>query len=61
MDELKHGHGYDVATSSGLLGMKMQGSMAISQANIEVSRLKSVRQYNYFRQKKKTSIPKMQG
>jgi len=27
--ELKHGHGYDVATSAGLFGMQIQGAMAI--------------------------------
>ncbi|WP_141500888.1 IS1182 family transposase [Paenibacillus luteus] len=33
--ELKHGHGYDVATSSGLLGMEMQGAMAIFAVNLK--------------------------
>jgi endogenous inhibitor of DNA gyrase (YacG/DUF329 family) len=28
--ELKNRHGYDVATSSGLLGMELQGAMAIT-------------------------------
>ncbi|MDF2571924.1 MAG: transposase [Sporomusa sp.] len=27
--ELKHCHGYDIATSSGLSGMEFQGAMAI--------------------------------
>jgi hypothetical protein len=27
--ELKHRHGYDVASSSGLIGMELQGAMAI--------------------------------
>ncbi len=33
--ELKHRHGYDVATSSGLLGMEMQGAMAIFAVNLK--------------------------
>ncbi|MFC3773819.1 transposase, partial [Paenibacillus sp. GCM10012303] len=33
--ELKHGHGYDVATSSGLLGMEMQGAMTIFAVNLK--------------------------
>ena len=33
--ELKHRHGYDVASSSGLVGMKMQGSMAIFAVNLK--------------------------
>ncbi|WP_442950631.1 transposase [Paenibacillus sp. FJAT-27812] len=33
--ELKHRNGYDVATSSGLLGMEMQGTMAIFAANLK--------------------------
>ena len=33
--ELKHGHGYDVATSSGLLGMQLQGAMAIFAVNLK--------------------------
>lgn len=33
--ELKHRHGYDVAKSSGLLGMEMQGAMAIFTVNIK--------------------------
>ncbi|TDF93299.1 transposase, partial [Paenibacillus piri] len=33
--ELKHRHGYDVATSSGLLGMQMQGAMAIFAVNLK--------------------------
>ncbi|MGG1639041.1 transposase [Paenibacillus sp. NRS-1760] len=33
--ELKHRHGYDVATSSGLLGMEMQGGMAIFAVNLK--------------------------
>ncbi|NOU90129.1 hypothetical protein GC102_30940 [Paenibacillus sp. LMG 31460] len=28
--ELKHRHGYDVASSSGLIGMHLQGAMASS-------------------------------
>jgi hypothetical protein len=31
--ELKHRHGYDVASSSGLLGMELQGAMAIFAVN----------------------------
>lgn len=27
--ELKHRHGYDVATSTGLFGIRMQGAMTI--------------------------------
>ncbi|MFD0698750.1 IS1182 family transposase [Paenibacillus sp. GCM10027628] len=33
--ELKHRHGYDVATSSGLLGMKLQGAMTIFTVNLK--------------------------
>ncbi|MCG7215179.1 transposase, partial [Paenibacillus mucilaginosus] len=33
--ELKHRHGYDVATSSGLIGIEMQGAMAIFAVNLK--------------------------
>ena len=33
--EIKHKHGYDVATSSGLLGMQMQGALTIFTVNIK--------------------------
>ena len=33
--ELKHRHGYDKASSSGLIGMKMQGALAIFTVNIK--------------------------
>lgn len=33
--ELKHRHGYDVASSSGLLGMELQGAMAIFTVNLK--------------------------
>ncbi|QSX21655.1 IS1182 family transposase [Priestia megaterium] len=33
--ELKHRHGYDVAISSGLLGMEMQGAMTIFAVNLK--------------------------
>ena len=33
--ELKHRHGYDVASSSGLIGMEMQGAMAIFTVNLK--------------------------
>jgi transposase len=33
--ELKHRHGYDVATSSGILGMELQGAMAIFTVNLK--------------------------
>ncbi|RED56014.1 IS1182 family transposase [Cohnella lupini] len=33
--ELKHRHGYDVASSSGLLGMQLQGAMAIFAVNLK--------------------------
>lgn len=33
--ELKHRHGYDVASSSGLTGMEMQGAMAIFAVNLK--------------------------
>ena len=32
--ELKHRHGYDVTSSSGLVGMEMQGAMAIFTVNL---------------------------
>lgn len=33
--ELKHRHGYDVATSSGLIGMQLQGAIAIFAVNLK--------------------------
>jgi len=33
--ELKHRHGYDVASSSGLVGMELQGAMAIFTVNLK--------------------------
>lgn len=33
--ELKHRHGYNVANSSGLIGMQMQGAMAIFAVNLK--------------------------
>jgi hypothetical protein len=33
--ELKHSHGYDVASSSGLVGMEIQGAMATFAVNIK--------------------------
>ncbi|SNT36612.1 Transposase DDE domain-containing protein [Bacillus sp. OK838] len=33
--ELKQRHGYDVAKSSGLLGMELQGAMAIFTVNLK--------------------------
>lgn len=33
--ELKHRHGYDVASSSGLVGMELQGAMAIFVVNVK--------------------------
>lgn len=33
--ELKHRHGYDVASSSGLIGMELQGAMTIFTVNIK--------------------------
>ena len=33
--EIKHRHGYDVATSSGLLGMRLQGALTIFTVNIK--------------------------
>lgn len=33
--ELKHRHGYDVASSSGLIGMEVQGAMAIFAVNLK--------------------------
>lgn len=33
--ELKHRHGYEVATSSGLVGMELQGAMAIFTVNLK--------------------------
>ena len=35
--ELKHRHGYDVASSSGLIGMQMQGAMAIFAVNLKTN------------------------
>ena len=34
-NELKHRHGYDIASSSGLIGMEMQGAMAIFAVNLK--------------------------
>lgn len=33
--ELKHRHGYDVASSSGLVGMQIQGAVAIFTVNLK--------------------------
>jgi Transposase domain (DUF772)/Transposase DDE domain len=33
--ELKHRHGYDVASTSGLIGMELQGAMAIFTVNVK--------------------------
>lgn len=33
--ELKHRHGYDIASSSGLIGMQMQGALAIFTVNVK--------------------------
>jgi hypothetical protein len=33
--ELKHRHGYDVASTSGLVGMQLQGTMAIFTVNLK--------------------------
>jgi hypothetical protein len=33
--EFKHRHGYDVASSSGLAGMELQGAMAIFTVNLK--------------------------
>lgn len=33
--ELKHRHGYDIASSSGLIGMEMQGAMTIFAVNLK--------------------------
>ncbi len=33
--ELKHRHGYDTASSSGLIGMEMQGAIAIFAVNLK--------------------------
>ncbi|MGF7050562.1 hypothetical protein J2T13_005112 [Paenibacillus sp. DS2015] len=33
--EHKHRHGFDVASSSGLIGMQMQGAMAIFSVNLK--------------------------
>ncbi|MDV2887730.1 transposase, partial [Alkalihalophilus pseudofirmus] len=33
--ELKHRHGYNVAKSSGLVGMQLQGAMAIFTVNLK--------------------------
>jgi hypothetical protein len=33
--ELKHSHGYDVASSSGLVGMQLQGAVAIFAVNLK--------------------------
>lgn len=33
--ELKHRHGYDVASSSGLIGMEMQGALALFTVNVK--------------------------
>ncbi|MGF6949435.1 hypothetical protein QF028_001940 [Neobacillus sp. B4I6] len=33
--ELKHRHGYDVASSSGLIGMQMQGAITMFGVNLK--------------------------
>jgi transposase len=41
--ELKHQHGYDVAISSGLIGMQMQGALSIFTVNLKrIIKLKSM-------------------
>lgn len=42
--ELKHQHGYDVALSSGLIGMQMQGALSIFTVNLKrIIKLKSMK------------------
>jgi transposase len=42
--ELKHQHGYDVAISSGLIGMQMQGALSIFTVNLKrIIKLKSMK------------------
>jgi len=42
--ELKHQHGYDVATSSGLISMQMQGALSIFTVNLKrIIKLKIIR------------------
>ena len=42
--ELKHQHGYDVAISSGLIGMQMQGALSIFAVNLKrIIKLKSMK------------------
>lgn len=42
--ELKHQHGYDVATSSGLISMQMQGALSIFTVNLKrIIKLKSMK------------------
>lgn len=42
--ELKHQHGYDVATSSGLIAMQMQGALSIFTVNMKrIIKLKSMK------------------
>ncbi|MCJ7689484.1 MAG: transposase, partial [Clostridiaceae bacterium] len=42
--ELKHQHGYDVAISSGLVGMQMQGALSIFTVNLKrIIKLKSMK------------------
>ncbi|EQB88681.1 transposase, partial [Clostridium sp. BL8] len=33
--EMKHRHGYDVASASGLIGMQMQGALTIFTVNLK--------------------------
>ena len=33
--ELKHRHGYDIASSSGLVGMELQGAITIFAVNLK--------------------------
>ena len=42
--ELKHQHGYDVAISSGLFAMQMQGAISIFAVNLKrIIKLKSLK------------------
>jgi hypothetical protein len=62
--ELKHRHGYDVATSSGLLGMEMQGAVTIYAVNLKRILKLTVRELRRKKQqklKKKASFPWKMG
>lgn len=61
--ELKHRHGYDVASSSGLVGMQLQGATTIFVTNLKknhrTGRLKGLSYFALFAHQKQKAHQKM--